>query len=261
MFLKLCKNELKSSYRSFLVLYAIIMISAILLNLNDEGLFSSIMAIIYIVVLIALCIMCIVVMIRNYHVSMFTRNAYLTHTLPVSSTQLLLSKVICSAFWYIMSSIVFILSFAFLVVRALNFDWEVFFDGLSNMIENGALTEFLLYLIFILISAIEFISLIYLVMNSVHTKYIRKFRFVVGILLYIILSSVVDYVFNDLLMSLFGIYSTNSLITFNYSITGNLISYSLEMKVFFFSIAKSLIVSALYFLGSKYILDHKMEIE
>lgn len=262
MFLKLCKNELKSSYRSFLILYVIVMVSAILLDVNDNGLFSSIMAIIYAVVLIVLCIMYIVVLIRNYHTSMFSRNAYLTHTLPISSTQLLFSKTICAVFWYIVSAFVLVISFTIVTMRVLNFDWGILLDALSYLAGNGELINLSLYLVYTIFSVIEFVLLIYLVMNAVHTKYVRKFRFVVAILLYIIISLVVDFIFSNLLMPLFGIYSTDSIITFNYSITtGYLSSYSLEMKVMFFCIFKPLILGTLYFLGSKYILDRKMEIE
>jgi len=45
MFWKLCKHELKCSYRSFLVLYAIVMVAALLMNPRNEGMITNIAAI------------------------------------------------------------------------------------------------------------------------------------------------------------------------------------------------------------------------
>lgn len=258
MFFKLCKNELKSSYRSFLVLYAILLISALLFDGNSDGMFSIIMILTYSVVFLVLCIMYMVTLIRNYHISMFSRNAYLTHTLPVSSTQLLLSKTVCAAFWYVISSIAFIISIIIVTMRMLNFDWSALIDAFSLMTDNGAVVNALLSLMEMIFSAIEFVLLIFLVMNAVHTKYVRKFRFVVAIILYIIIYLIVDFVFNNLLTSLFDIPSLES---FFVSLTLHVNASSMGLQVLLYSIVKSIILSILYFLGSRYILDYKMEIE
>lgn len=41
MFWKLCKHELKCSYRSFLVLYAIVVAAALVMNPNNDGMLDE----------------------------------------------------------------------------------------------------------------------------------------------------------------------------------------------------------------------------
>ena len=43
---------------------------------------TNIAAIVYIIMSVVMFIMCVVVIIKNYSNSMFSRNSYLTHTLP-----------------------------------------------------------------------------------------------------------------------------------------------------------------------------------
>ena len=117
MFWKLCKHELKCSYRSFLVLYAIVMVAALLMNPRNEGMITNIAAIVYIIMSVVMFIMCVVVIIKNYSNSMFSRNSYLTHTLPVTSTQLLLTKILSAVFWIIVSVFVLFLSMLIIGLR------------------------------------------------------------------------------------------------------------------------------------------------
>ena len=92
MFWKLCKHELKCSYRGFLILYAITLLLAVMINPSIDSMFVVTLTLIYGLLLCVILIMSMYVIIKNYHTSMFAKPAYLTHTLPVSTTKLLIVR-------------------------------------------------------------------------------------------------------------------------------------------------------------------------
>lgn len=136
MFWKLCKHELKCSYRSFLVLYAIVMVAALLMNPRNEGMITNIAAIVYIIMSVVMFIMCVVVIIKNYSNSMFSRNSYLTHTLPVTSTQLLLTKILSAVFWIIVSVFVLFLSMLIIGLRVSGFDFFSYYRDAAAILQH-----------------------------------------------------------------------------------------------------------------------------
>lgn len=223
MFWKLCKHELKCSYRSFLVLYAIVMVAALLMNPRNEGMITNIAAIVYIIMSVVMFIMCVVVIIKNYSNSMFSRNSYLTHTLPVTSTQLLLTKILSAVFWIIVS-------------------------------------VFVLFLSMLIIGTAESVALVYLVMNITHTTYVPRYRTAVAILLYILISWILSFVFDRILLAPFHLASDDFAGTIMGMFMGMQVEYQFMAGVGIM-IVKSLLLLSLFFFGSKYILDHKLEIE
>ena len=256
MFWKLCKHELKCSYRSFLILYAILLVASICFSPNFSGTLGSIWSIIYITVIAAVFIMSFVVMIRNYHISMFERNGYLTHTLPISTTQLLAVKIFGGMFWLIASSLVFLLGLFLLALRMMNFDFQYLMNSMKEVmaiISNG---DFLLYMFYLLIAFLETISLIYFAMNLVHSGIIYRYRAVAVILIVIL----IDYVMQEalhLVMSPFSsMISVNALLEFDY-----FYHVRLDYTALLLSIVKSLVLFGLYFFGSHYLLERRLEVE
>lgn len=172
MFWKLCKHELKCSYRSFLVLYAIVMVAALLMNPRNEGMITNIAAIVYIIMSVVMFIMCVVVIIKNYSNSMFSRNSYLTHTLPVTSTQLLLTKILSAVFWIIVSVFVLFLSMLIIGLRVSGFDFSAITETLQQFFSTVIAVDSLLYLFYMIVGTAESVALVYLVMNITHTTYV-----------------------------------------------------------------------------------------
>ena len=192
MFWKLCKHELKCSYRSFLVLYAIVMVAALLMNPRNEGMITNIAAIVYIIMSVVMFIMCVVVIIKNYSNSMFSRNSYLTHTLPVTSTQLLLTKILSAVFWIIVSVFVLFLSMLIIGLRVSGFDFSAITETLQQFFSTVIAVDSLLYLFYMIVGTAESVALVYLVMNITHTTYVPRYRTAVAILLYILISWILD---------------------------------------------------------------------
>ena len=207
MFWKLCKHELKCSYRSFLVLYAIVMVAALLMNPRNEGMITNIAAIVYIIMSVVMFIMCVVVIIKNYSNSMFSRNSYLTHTLPVTSTQLLLTKILSAVFWIIVSVFVLFLSMLIIGLRVSGFDFSAITETLQQFFSTVIAVDSLLYLFYMIVGTAESVALVYLVMNITHTTYVPRYRTAVAILLYILISWILSFVFDRILLAPFRLAS------------------------------------------------------
>lgn len=258
MFWKLCKHELKCSYRNFLFLYVAIMVAALLINPNNVGVLSTVASIIYGVMVFVLFIMCFVVIIRNYSNSMFSRNAYLTHTLPVSSTQLLLTKIIGAAFWSILSMFVFLISTFLLALRISGFDLSLISDLFNALIHTLSNWDTILGLLILFISTLEGVALIYLVMNITHTTHIQRFRPAIAVLLYILISWAVSFI-SGLVLAPMNANSVDISSMIVLSLVGGYSNgYETGSMII---LIQSIILSVAYFFASKYIIDHKLEIE
>ena len=260
MFWKLCKHELKCSYRSFLVLYAIVVAAALVMNPNNDGMLTNLAAFVYVVMCTIMFIMCVVVVIKNYSNSMFSRNSYLTHTLPVTSTQLLLTKILSAVFWILVSLLVLFISMLIIGLRVTGFDFAMIGAGLQELFSTVFAIDTLLYLFYIIISAAESVALIYLVMNITHTTYVPRFRTAAAIVLYLLISWILSFLFNQVLLAPFHLASDDISSIMGQFFFGMQVEYQFMAGVGVM-IGKSLLLLTLFFSGSKYILDHKLEIE
>lgn len=261
MFWKLCKHELKCSYRSFLVLYAIVMVAALLMNPRNEGMITNIAAIVYIIMSVVMFIMCVVVIIKNYSNSMFSRNSYLTHTLPVTSTQLLLTKILSAVFWIIVSVFVLFLSMLIIGLRVSGFDFSAITETLQQFFSTVIAVDSLLYLFYMIVGTAESVALVYLVMNITHTTYVPRYRTAVAILLYILISWILSFVFDRILLAPFRLASDDFAGTIMGMFMGMQVEYQFMAGVGIMIVKSLLLLSLFFFFGSKYILDHKLEIE
>ena len=164
------------------------MVAALLMNPRNEGMITNIAAIVYIIMSVVMFIMCVVVIIKNYSNSMFSRNSYLTHTLPVTSTQLLLTKILSAVFWIIVSVFVLFLSMLIIGLRVSGFDFSAITETLQQFFSTVIAVDSLLYLFYMIVGTAESVALVYLVMNITHTTYVPRYRTAVAILLYILIS-------------------------------------------------------------------------
>lgn len=108
----------------------------------------------------------------RFYKSMFTDEGYLTHTLPVTSRQLLISKSLPMAAWLAISSIVVCISIAIFGGMAVWFMkpenvgfWEYIFEGiewseLHVLFENGAVNFLLSIIVMSIISVFSGVMMI-----------------------------------------------------------------------------------------------------
>ena len=167
----------------------------------------------------------------------------MTHTLPVPVWQLQLVKVLSALVWMVLTFLVTLLSVWLMMLCS---DIDVFGELLSAIqtIWNEIPFHFevLLSLLWSVLELIEAISLIYFVINLVHTVYIQQYRTVIGIMTSVVLLFA-ESAFNNWLNGLFA----NSSLSMSAVI---IIFITIDIVMFVF----------LYY-ASVYSITHKMEVE
>ena len=127
MLKQLLKYEFKATKRLYFGLYLALALLSVVLGVTfrqEHALAHStsfqnlevILMIVYVSVILAIAVLCFVNTIQRFYQNLLGREGYLMHTLPVTESQLILSKLISSVVWMLCSSIVGIFSFAVMLL-------------------------------------------------------------------------------------------------------------------------------------------------
>ncbi len=153
MLIKLLKYDLLADYKKMGMLYITLLITSVMIKLLevffkdlDSTVVGKVVNITLGVVLglciVAMFVMMIIVSIYNFYKTIVRDEGYLTHTLPVQTWQLILSKLVTSYVWYIVSIGAFYLSIAILTG---DINWmrvSEFMDEFQQGVEVGFTTGF-----------------------------------------------------------------------------------------------------------------------
>ena len=144
MLKQLLKYEFKATGRIYGGLYLAILAVAFLMGVFwiSKDLSSAPVAFlmfVYLALGVALMVVTLLTIIQRFTRSLLGREGYLMHTLPVTSGQLILSKLISSMVWILCSAVVLLVSFALFSVFGLMdvaqaFDWSL--DVLSALAQQ-----------------------------------------------------------------------------------------------------------------------------
>lgn len=121
---KLIKHEFKTTSKLILPLYLVIIVITIFARIAAQGMISEepivdsgIMAVFivlsmitYILGMFAVCVAVYIYLIMRFYKNLFSDEGYLMHTLPVTSMQLLISKLVTAFVWYLIEAILVFLS-------------------------------------------------------------------------------------------------------------------------------------------------------
>lgn len=209
--LKLMKYEFIHSLRTFLIAFAIFLAACLLYpfimnlkNIANMPVIFMFMTFGFGFLIVGIVIALFVSIVLNYYRSMFKKPGYLTLTLPVSTTQLIVSKMLMSIIWVIIGGIVLILGMSlFIMITGITSEsiavsevssiilyflksvWRSFMDDprwyLSQCLQ-------------LVSSLCMLVSTIYLTLTFVHTQWVRKHRGLIGIILYFVLVFVIEYI-------------------------------------------------------------------
>ena len=117
MLKQLLKYEFKATKRLYFGLYLALALLSVVLGVTfrqEHALAHStsfqnlevILMIVYVSVILAIAVLCFVNTIQRFYQNLLGREGYLMHTLPVTETQLILSKLITSMVWVLCSGLV-----------------------------------------------------------------------------------------------------------------------------------------------------------
>ena len=120
MLKQLLKYEFKATGRTYgglyLALVALAVLSGFSLRSSSKDDFASLLLFAYMVVAVAVAVVSVMTIVTRFTRNLLGREGYLMHTLPVTESQLILSKLISSVVWMLCSSIVGIFSFAVMLL-------------------------------------------------------------------------------------------------------------------------------------------------
>jgi len=185
---KLIKYDFKSTYREFVgiflaIILAVIILPLVLSNVNNQ-IVSMIAGFIIFGIIIAITVVVVSSLFHLFNTNIFSSQGYLTLTLPVTSRDIVISKLIVSSMWIILTGIVSLFALILLGVNGSSFsELKIFLDEIIQLSSQNALSTFLFILI-IITSCIKEMAKLFLSCSVTHLKQFSRFRIPAGVLLY-----------------------------------------------------------------------------
>jgi hypothetical protein len=279
MILKLIKHELKATLPNlssvFIALFSLAVLGPILLNFNTEFL-NVIIVLASFSAVIAVVIVTFMVIINLFNKRTFSNEGYLNLTLPVTTTQLLLSKLLSAIIISVITSVGSFLAFLVFILSA---SWTVYggLEPLSSIISEisdsglfAKLGESLLSLSLLGATDIVYaMSILLFVIVFVHTSYVRKNKLVVAVISILGINFLLGYFEAFVLTSelfVFGgspevfealiIGGTPTLTNIVDTITIEVDWAGIGMLGLFY-----LVMAGIFFTLAQYLMEHKLEVE
>lgn len=253
---KLIKYEYKATARTFIPIYIALLLVAVInrvLRIGNIDVAWEVSTIVLVGLFIGLGVLTIIMIIERFNKNLLGDEGYLMFTLPVKSEQLILSKLIISIIWTIISGVVASITFLILLGEASLFN-EIFTTSdiiwieFKNIVPGQMyINNPILYLGMIgvtaLISYISFILKVYLSLAAAQLPVFNKNRSVVGFIAFLVINVVLS-----ICSGIMKLIIPNQLF--------NTFSSSLIMAVVI-----GLIICSLLFIGIKWILDKHLNLE
>ena len=284
---KLIKYEWKNTAKvcGSLILFMVIMtvisclifclpsMSLFLLESSDSGftpmLFLKIMLIfIYVFAMIGIVYGALIYLGVHFFKSMYSDEGYLTHTLPVTSHQLLVSKTFVAGIWYVLITAVMILSIFALILtiggkvmasegmnifKELSANWGQIIDAMETILGNNLVQEGILYLIQIIVGA--FCSMMILFGAITIGQLSAKHKVMMSIVSYFAITIVVQII-SSLVMIPITFYTTQQMIQ-----EVNVTLSATTTPTYTISILINLITAIILYFLSIYIINRKLNLE
>ena len=242
MFWNLVRYEFKNINKWYLALYGAVLAISVLIgafinslsqsyNPNNAAYFIFFLVLVFGGLSVTLWIATIFLIIRIFKGSVYDRQGYLTLTLPVSEHQIITAKLLGGLVWSILSYIVFILSILIIFfLTPIEKDFTALYNFISPYLSYGWL-----YALSLFVSSIAWILSIYLAISI--GQLFNEYRTAMGILAYIVIAIVIGY------------------ITFFLRIENDF------HTMIGTEILRDLFLSAIYYLGTYYILKNKVNLQ
>ena len=255
MFSKLLKYELKSVGKWYFALNASVIGISFFLGFsirsleayaqNQSGINSAhfaqlipiILALIFGVLVAGAWIATLVIIIRQFYKNVFGREGYLTLTLPVSSHQLILSKLLASFIWTVFNAIVLVIGITLLVLPISGVGR--FLMALPYFASLFTPTEWLIIFICFILSSLSGILMIYL--SIAVGQLFTDRRAIMGFVAYFAIAIIV--------------------IILSETIGGQLTQETLDINLFIYSSIECLIKGTVFYFATNYLLKNKLNIQ
>ena len=243
MFWNLVRYEFKNVNKWYLALYGAVLALSGLIGIQaktynnlpikeSQPILLVFLALVFGGLMITLGISTLILIIRRFKGSVYDRQGYLTLTLPVSEHQIILAKLLGAFIWSLISSAVLVLSIYIIlvIIEPNSVDFLAFKDLFQQYLDSISLS-----LISFILSTVAGILCIYLAISI--GQLFNEYSTALAVLAYIVIHVVLG--FSDLFLN-FGTH-------YNMMLT--------------YEIFKDLILIAVFYLGTYYILKNKVNLQ
>lgn len=225
------------------------------------GITTMFYVIVYVFGIMAVLLMTMLYLAMHIQKSFFSDEGYLTHTLPVSPTQLLLSKMFIYWIWTILDIIFVVISIGILLINKET--WPAFthvfremwntlssLSGFSNVVNN------IIYLLSLFVDFFCFSTglLIFAICLGSQFKTHKVMGSVLSFFGIVIVCNIIDLIITDITLP--GGVGSTLMVTSAAGELNNAINYSYIAQTIWY-----LLAGIFFFLGSRYILSKKLNLE
>jgi len=281
MLIKCIKHDLLATYREFSGLYTALILLAIVgpfITKTNNPLLIGLLFLGIFGVVVATLVVTFLTIIRLYSRRLFSDEGYLTLTLPVKTSDTVISKVATGTIWSIATAAVFLIAGAlfttiiFFLYAGSNWASQVkdVSSAIGQIASTGVFGVFgrlsLLGIPMSLVDTVYTMILLIFVITLVNTSIIRKNRVAFGIVIYFVLSLTLNYimslfhtspfVFRDVALYFQNINSMSDLL-----LGLRQISFTVSVPDYAFGILGQGVFAIGLGFATLWLLDHKLEME
>ena len=269
MLKQLLKYEFKATGRTYgglyLALLALAVLSGFSLRGSSNGDVTALILFAYMAVAIAVAVVSVMTIVTRFTHNLLGREGYLMHTLPVTESQLILSKLISSVVWVLCSGIVGLFSFVvMLLAAALNGTalqhlpelWQKMVEILRMTGSNTGWLWLAFELLNSLVALVYGILCIYAACMIGHQ--FKKHMVPAGIVAFFLLAFLQNWLADGT-----GVSSTDTLQNIYYTTIGGVEISLVTPSVFstLLGLAVNIAFAAGYFLLARWLMEHKLDLE
>lgn len=271
MLSKLIKYDIRSTWRDFAGVYLSILLGVLIVPLlfnhfNNE-IVKTIAGFMVTGIVIATIVVMVITLFKIFNTNVFSKEGYLTMTLPVTAKQIVVSKLLVSSMWIVLTGIVSAIG---ICIFALNMnaaplaEVAASFQKLISMFDSSGALAITLLILALIISGVKEIAKLFLACSIAHLKQLNRFRVPVGILSYFVFSWMEALIVQAIsLIASFLPFADEitrqlKLIEDPSSISQFIGLFSGVMTV---GILYAMVLTAVYAIGTVWILNHKLDLD
>lgn len=196
MLSKLIKYDIRSTWRDFAGIYMSILLGVIIVpliinNINNE-IVNMAAGFLAFGIAVAVAVVMIANLFKIFNTNVFSKEGYLTMTLPVTPTQIVISKLIVSSMWIVLTGVISLIGlfiFVLILTPPTSFmDMATGFQELMARLNGQSTLTIILLILSCILSATKEVAKLFLACSIAHLKQLNRFRVPVGILSYFIFS-------------------------------------------------------------------------
>lgn len=266
-FLKLLKYEIMENLAPILLINGVLLFLILLIRLSITRLEEAnnpIIIALWIVIpigIFASIVFLIITIIKSLHQRLFSKEGYLTLSLPVGIDAILGAKILASLIWIILTSIIVLLFVIFIIGVEYPEVFGAVYKVYSLMMNNGIVSWVLVLFITNLFWIISLILLLLFVLAILHIGKINRFKVLNGILIFLLFLIIESIILGSITEYSMAMNNIADMIRYDGIDAGTRSELnSLLIKASIPYLITYVAIGAFYYLAARYLIKNKLEV-